>query len=863
METLTDSLHQRKVEVKEPIKSKLPDSTEVLGLILLVVSASLYALEEYIGVDRGNENFTIFFIHYFLSIAYVVILIITRSYGIVRSWRSIHFSKTIILLNLFLVSAYALNRELPVFEDSVTWLCVLLVVTSTILLSYRYFDVLPKAINYVQHIFLGCALVLYLYMTIYVANFYMFGTIGILLLGIGAHIFVPLLLFFSAIRLVVITQQKKRVGIGWMVAGIFITVGIIANFIAEWNVRVKAIDRLANQSVIHADTDLPVWVKVAQSLRTNWITERILKSRLVYTVANDRFHFDLLPTDNNWDEVRKHDPLVFLASGNSNSSLSADDRKNILLALTDSRHKAQERLWSGDNLSTSYIVTDVDLYPEFRFAYAEHFLNIRNNAASKNQWSGNTEEAIYTFQLPEGSVVTSLSLWINGEEKKAVLTSKQKATEAYTTIVGKEARDPSVVHWQEGNTISVRVFPCTSKEERKFKIGITSPLSVVGNQLIYRNVTFRGPDATDATQTSRVRFIGKAENIKLPDHFEKNTQGEFTNEDAYDPDLQITMDITPISANSFSFDGMEYSLVNANPSITKVEFTDIYLDMNNSWTSDEISSIHPLLKNYQVYVYLENQFVLITSENWEDVTNDLRQANFSLFPFHHIKNTEASLVITKGKELSPHLRDFKTSAFAEGVSKYFASGKKVFVFNLDGGTSTYIKSLKELRAFNFAHGSAAQVLGLLQNKTYPIEKESDERIMLHESHMAIEKKVSTGIKKGAIAPDHLARLFAYNDIMRQVGVKFFNDDFIHKRLVDEAAMAYVVSPVSSLIVLESRDDYARFGINDIDNTLGNASKNSSGAVPEPHEWALIILFLALIAFYFIRHSKFKLLFAKQ
>ncbi len=104
------------------------------------------------------------------------------------------------------------------------------------------------------------------------------------------------------------------------------------------------------------------------------------------------------------------------------------------------------------------------------------------------------------------------------------------------------------------------------------------------------------------------------------------------------------------------------------------------------------------------------------------------------------------------------------------------------------------------------------------------------------------------------APDHLARVFAYNDIMRKVGSHYLSDDFINQELVDEAATAYVVSPVSSLIVLETQNDYKRFGIEDKENSLHNAAKQSSGAVPEPHEWALIILFGLFITYLKLRQS---------
>src|SRR3989337_2618649 len=167
METLTKPRPASKLAVKEETKFEPLDRTMLLGYLLLAISAGLYALEEYYDVSRGNNNFNIFFIHYFISIAYVIILIVSKSYGIVRSWRKKHLHKTIILLNLFLISSYALNRELPVFEDSVPWFCVFLLLMSAVMLSYHYFDRLPKVVNYVQHGLLGSLLVLSLCMTTY------------------------------------------------------------------------------------------------------------------------------------------------------------------------------------------------------------------------------------------------------------------------------------------------------------------------------------------------------------------------------------------------------------------------------------------------------------------------------------------------------------------------------------------------------------------------------------------------------------------------------------------------------------------------------------------------------------------------
>jgi XrtN system VIT domain protein len=115
----------------------------------------------------------------------------------------------------------------------------------------------------------------------------------------------------------------------------------------------------------------------------------------------------------------------------------------------------------------------------------------------------------------------------------------------------------------------------------------------------------------------------------------------------------------------------------------------------------------------------------------------------------------------------------------------------------------------------------------------------------------------TANSTGGSAPDHLLRLFAYNHILQQIGPRYFCQGDIEDELIAEAAQANIVSPVSSLIVLETQADYERFDIQKSKDSLGNASMNASGAVPEPEEWALIIIALLAVGFvtlkpYFLR-----------
>lgn len=849
------------VSTSEKQKISIPDSLTISGYLLLAVSAVLYAIEETTVVTAGirtdSLDLKIFFLHYLIAFSYGVTLLFSRSYAkLTLAWSRESIHKTIIAQNLFLISAYALNRELPVFAESTTWLSIHLVITSIVMLTYPYLEVVPKYLRYLHHILLGSSLVLFLYMTVYVANFYLLGMVGIIFFGIGAHAFVPAFFLVTLIRLTVITHKEKKIGTGWIYLGAAIILCVSMIFIGEWKSRTREINRIANQSVIYSDTDLPTWIKVAKTMKNDWFTRLIIKSDLGYSVSY-LHHWRSFDFDRDWDERMLHDPLVFLASGEI-TSLTSEDRKNILKVFDDGRHKAQDRLWSGADLTTAYIVTDVDIYPALRLAYSEQYINVRNSS----KWDTNQQEAIYTFQLPEGSVVTSLSLWINGIEEKAILTSKQKATEAYTTIVGRERRDPSVVQWQEGNTVSVRVFPCTPNEERKFKIGVTSPLSVVDGKVIYTNVLFKGPSSVDAQQTSRIRIMGGAKNIDLPGDFKMNVKREYVREGNYDPDLRIEMDSKPVQQNQFSFDGYTYSMSNLKHTTENASFDEIYLDINNSWNPVDLYDLKPVLEGRKVYAYVNDEFVRITKENLHDIVDELDNMNFSLFPFHRLKNTGKALVITKGNDLSPQLLDFKQSKFSEGMAKHLGSGKKAYVFDLENETAPYIRSLRELRAFKYSHGNIKELITILNERKFPIAEESDAKVVLHDSDMAIERTPTTNSQKGN-APDHLARLFAYNDIMRKVGTDFFKDNFVNDDLVKEATSAYVVSPVSSLIVLETQKDYDRFGIEDMNNSLHNATKNSSGAVPEPHEWALILIFLGFAAFQVYKYFKSRSMLAQQ
>src|SRR5688572_11120446 len=228
-------------KIAEPVSRVSPDAQAeqkiarynnliLIGYSLLAASLILYGLFEYVALEKSEQRFTVFVLHYLIALGYTLALLMNGSLGIRKSWRIENIDKTVVLINLFLISAYALNRELPVFASSTSWLCVYLAVISLCTLSYRYFRYLNIWINRLQHIVLGSAIILYAYLAVYVANVYPIGSIGILFFGIGGHVFVPLIFFTACVFIVIYARKSNKISIYWIPVGSSVTLIVVLAF---------------------------------------------------------------------------------------------------------------------------------------------------------------------------------------------------------------------------------------------------------------------------------------------------------------------------------------------------------------------------------------------------------------------------------------------------------------------------------------------------------------------------------------------------------------------------------------------------------------------------------------------------------
>jgi XrtN system VIT domain protein len=837
------------MEAIKKIDSK--DQLIFTGLIFIILSFLTFMIPEFTSPHTlGDTALGGFFVHYLLAAVYSIIVLVKG--GLKFRWRLFKndIEPTLLILILFMISAFALNRALPVFEESTGWVCAYLITQCVVLILLIYGAQLPSFFRILLYFLLGSGLILYAYFCVYLVPLYAIGVVGSFLFGISVHVFTPLFfLIFSILFFRKIYIENKR-SLYPFLAGIIAPIVVSVIFISQWQQLKTKAERIINEGIIN-ESALPIWAKLSQHLPKNALAEKLLKTDLVYSAPDENASWGWRIPQQSFDEIRKHDPLVMTAvflKGKLN--LSTDEKINVLESMYDSRHQAQDRLWSGDRLETSNVISNIKLFPEYRMAYTEKIISICNTA-NPRMWR-TQQEAIYTFHLPEGGVVTSLSLWIKGKEEKAILTTKAKATEAYTKIVGVESRDPSVVHWQEGNTVTVRVFPCTPDENRRFKIGVTAPLRKKADRVIYENIYFDGPSGKNATETVKMQFTQKPDELDAPTSFSSSSPNTFSSERTYEPYWEAGFKAPAISGNTFSFDGCSYKMENYEKQYEHFQPNTFYLDINSSWSKTDFNEVWERLKDKDVYVY-QNELIQLNEENKGQLFIELSELNFSLFPLNKIRMSASPLLITKSTLLCPNLKDLAGSDFSKNLTPYLKSHKKLRVFNIGDTLSPYLKTLKELRMFLYDQGTIEELSDLLAKNRYIASPENDSTIAIDNAAILIKEVNEPTTTQ---APDHLLRLFTYNHVMKEVSENYFNEQFINDNVVSEAQKAYIVSPVSSLIVLETQADYDRFDIKDNQNSLKNASMKSSGAVPEPHEWLLIIIAIA-VALYLYTSSTFK------
>jgi hypothetical protein len=105
-------------------------------------------------------------------------------------------------------------------------------------------------------------------------------------------------------------------------------------------------------------------------------------------------------------------------------------------------------------------------------AYLEWTVEFRNTGLMDR-------EARLQLALPPGGVVSRATLWVNGEEREAAYGGRAEVRAAYQRVAVQQRRDPLLVTTKGGDRVLAQAFPVPRNGGTiKFKLGITAPLEM-------------------------------------------------------------------------------------------------------------------------------------------------------------------------------------------------------------------------------------------------------------------------------------------------------------------------------------------------------------------------------------------------
>ncbi|TDO94551.1 XrtN system VIT domain-containing protein [Flavobacterium sp. 245] len=777
-----------------------------------------------------------------------VSLIIEFIYGTVVSFlilkkREEYLHLTPFLMLNWLIGCFSLNVFIPIFQHLPVWVYVTTFVFC-ITNFFLYQNEVKTPHTYIVYFINGATFWIIFYFALFLIPVIPYSFVGILALGLGFYGMVPAIILIIHLLTVILYLPKNRPYYLSFSTGFSIVLVGFLIFTAGLVIESKKIAQIAKINSFETNTDLPAYISVSQNIKPNFFNEILLKKGLVYINIDNFFSFDRFDSfsKQQFNGNKIHNPFISLAYLVCDDlGLDNDDKINILKSNFDKRLETEEQLWSGEDLFTKTIKEDIKLYPDSRLAYTEITMKIASEKSWRNQ------EAIYSFQLPEGSVATSLSLWVNGVERKGVLTTKEKAKKAYNQIVGVEYRDPSLMQWKEGNKIVVRVFPINYKTPRTFKCGFTTPLKVEDNQMKYQSLSIKGPNISNAETISRIQMTGtSAVETNKDFEFEK---GFYMNQSKGLEDWDATMPLSKINHNSFAWKGKIYEVDDIQKTVIPFTPSEIILDLNSSWTTKQIESFVDL-DQQNLYVFVNGHKKKITKDNFKAIQLDFEDSQYTLLPLY--KLTKNSLVIAKSGTFSANFEELEESNYLKKI-KSGTKQRNIKVINISGEINPFWQTAKQQKYVDYFQSSLDNCLQLINKHQFPVYKTDQNSINIEPSQVSIHENIHNNNSK-TTGPNHIYRMYAFGKVLEEQ-VKIQNDALTNNQYVELAKDANIVTPISSLIVLETDEDYKNNGIDKNVNTLGNASINNDGAVPEPHECLLIIIGTATLYFYYRKTKK--------
>ena len=532
----------------------------------------------------------------------------------------------------------------------------------------------------------------------------------------------------------------------------------------------------------------------------------------------------------------------------------------------DNHFGSQQRLrWEqgGDrvgtmipNLSLIQSAMNVDFTGEDMAAQGlsctEWILEFDNNNPIAN-------EARCLIALPPGGVASRLTLWINGEEREAAFGGRSQVKAAYKEVAIVRRRDPALLTSAGRDQVFLQCFPVPAFGQMKVKIGITAPLHGQGDQAFYRmpfiaseNFTLpdRLPHGLNITSPGAVTLAGATLNTPGNESRTVNQLGTIRQQDLFGNGAGALLSL-PRVFDTASHNGALGRYVatmqrdDVTPPVGKRSLC-LVVDSSAGVGKARIDW-HTMLQAFPESIELHAVFAGGEGAVWDGAGGrdglaawlGAQRYEFGqpllggvISGLGEVANAEKSeVIVIHGPQ---PLKDGNVDRLTQALESGKRNGQAVRI-HLVAAAPGVVQFMEHLDAYTevvpeFVTDSVeATVARIAQTGT---ATEGTPRFTFAETESDSEAS-----KHGTNS--HLVRLAALDQVM---GLLQSHSPLEANAASTIARRCRLVTPVSGAIVLETKAQYERHGLDD------DADLNAVPAVPEPEEWLLIIVALAAVCF---------------
>lgn len=482
-------------------------------------------------------------------------------------------------------------------------------------------------------------------------------------------------------------------------------------------------------------------------------------------------------------------------------------------------------------------------------------------------------EARANIVLPPNGVVSRLTLWIDGEGREAAFATRQKAKEAYQRVVSRK-KDPVLVTTAGKDQVLVRCFPVPVRGTMKIRIGITAPLILPDpEQGVLRLPYFSKRNFSIGTKMRHaVSFEAKQQLASPEDHLtsrEANKDrytvegllndralseqktiravrnkmvtsmwgdnafgGQIDEKEPYviqslreetvfvpkrvvvviDGSLGMKPFASTIAAALEELpEGIEFGLLLASDEVEQYSKT---LQVGSKNTYAEMAT---WLKNAHFKGGQDN--VPALSVAWEQAA---KKANSLILWIHG----PIPLILQSANPLVHHWQQRYDHPW-------------LYELQVDSGRNRLIQefdphAIQSVLRYGPSDEALLRLFALWQGKVKQLS-------LVRRS----SSNLSQVLKNGYKTTSHLARLKAYDDVMRYTTLKSSNDQ---TKAVAVAKRYQLVTPVTGAVVLETEKQYKEAGLKPID-------PNQAPGIPEPKMWMLFVIGLFVLGCFGRRKGK--------